>query len=120
MSCLRFFLPETEQSFVLTLANLQVELLGPAIDHLFSMCCMQYRYVLQTMMKVDNANGKEVGSTTIPIKYTFSEQSMQEIFQVCRLLQYLTMKLMFLYDHSELVKRASSAVTSEYLCKIRT
>ena len=38
----------------------QVELLGPAIDHLFSMCCMQYRYVLQTKMKVDNANGKEV------------------------------------------------------------
>ena len=41
-------------------ANSQVELLGPAIDHLFSMCCMQYRYVLQTKMKVDNANGKEV------------------------------------------------------------
>ena len=45
---------------MITLANLQVELLGPAIDHLFSMCCMQYRYVLQTKMKVDNANGKEV------------------------------------------------------------
>ena len=41
----------------------QVELLGPAIDHLFSMCCMQYRYVLQTKMKVDNANGKEVRSS---------------------------------------------------------
>ena len=106
--------------FVLTLANLQVEWLGPAIDHLFSMCCMQYRYVLQTKMKVDNANGKEVGSTTIPIKYTFGEQSMQEIFQVMRLLQYLTMVLMSLYGHRELVKRASSAVTSEYISKLRT
>ena len=38
--------------------------MGPAIDHLFSMCCMQYRYVLQTKMKVDNANGKEVKSKT--------------------------------------------------------
>ena len=105
---------------MLTLANLQVEWLGPAIDHLFSMCCMQYRYVLQTKMKVDNANGKEVGSTTIPIKYTFGEQSMQEIFQVMRLLQYLTMVLMSLYGHRELVKRASSAVTSEYLFKLWT
>jgi len=68
--------------------NEKVELLGPAIDHLFSMCCMQYRYVLQTKMKVDNANGKEV----------------------MRLLQYLTMVLMSLYGHRELVKRASSAV----------
>ena len=51
------------QLFLLSLHNFnayQVELLGPAIDHLFSMCCMQYRYVLQTKMKVDNANGKEV------------------------------------------------------------
>merc|ERR1719430_1754005 len=65
--------------------NEKVELLGPAIDHLFSMCCMQYRYVLQTKMKVDNANGKEV----------------------MRLLQYLTMVLMSLYGHRELVKRAT-------------
>ena len=28
----------------------QVELLGPCIDHLFSMCCMQYRYVLQVVI----------------------------------------------------------------------
>lgn len=53
------------RSFAIVCANSifvhsQVELLGPAIDHLFSMCCMQYRYVLQTKMKVDNANGKEV------------------------------------------------------------
>merc|ERR1719187_320244 len=68
--------------------NEKVELLGPCIDHLFSMCCMQYRYVLQTKMKVDNANGKEV----------------------MRLLQYLTMVLMSMYGHRDLVKRASSAV----------
>ena len=89
-----------------------MELLGPAIDHLFSMCCMQYRYVLQTKMKVDNANGKEVGSSTIPIKYSSDsgEHKIQEILQVMRLLQYLTMVLMSLYGHRELVKRASSAV----------
>ena len=87
----------------------QVELLGPAIDHLFSMCCMQYRYVLQTKMKVDNANGKEV---RIVVNYfVLREQEMQEILQVMRLLQYLTMVLMSLYGHRELVKRASSAVT---------
>ena len=68
--------------------NEKVELLSPCIDHLFSMCCMQYRYVLQTKMKVDNANGKEV----------------------MRLLQYLTMVLMSLYGHRDLVKRASTAV----------
>ena len=69
------------RSFAIVCANSifvhsQVELLGPAIDHLFSMCCMQYRYVLQTKMKVDNANGKEVGSTTIPIKYPSGEQKL--------------------------------------------
>merc|ERR1719320_689013 len=64
--------------------NEKVELLGPCIDHLFSMCCMQYRYVLQTKMKVDNANGKEV----------------------MRLLQYLTMVLMSMYGHRDLVKKA--------------
>jgi len=68
--------------------NEKVELLGPCIDHLFSMCCLQYRFVLQTKMKVDNANGKEV----------------------MRLLQYLTMVLMSLYGHRDLVKRASSVV----------
>ena len=32
---------------VLFIDYCQVELLGPCIDHFFSMCCMQYRYVLQ-------------------------------------------------------------------------
>lgn len=68
--------------------NEKVELLGPCIDHLFSMCCMQYRYVLQTKMKVDNANGKEV----------------------MRLLQYLTMVLMSMYGHRDLVKKATVQV----------
>ena len=40
---------------------------------------------------------------------------MQEILQVMRLLQYLTMVLMSLYGHRELVKRASSAVLSDNL-----
>ena len=39
------------------------------------------------------------------------EQQIKDIFQVMRLLQYLTMVLMSLYGHRELVKRASSAVT---------
>jgi len=73
--------------------NEQVELLGPCIDHLFSMCCMQYRYVLQTKMKVDNANGKEV----------------------MRLLQYLTMVLMSLYGHRDLVKRAATVVLHDLI-----
>ena len=41
--------------------NEKVELLGPCIDHLFSMCCMQYRYVLQVyyikvLIKIDPTN----------------------------------------------------------------
>lgn len=68
--------------------NDKLELLGPSIDQLFRMCCHQYRYVLETKMKMDNANGKEV----------------------MRLLQYLTMVLMSLYGHRDLVKRASTAV----------
>ena len=46
------------------------------------------------------------------------EHTIQEILQVMRLLQYLTMVLMSLYGHRELVKRASSAVTSEHLSKL--
>ena len=33
--------------YQISIFSVQVELLGPCIDHLFSMCCMQYRYVLQ-------------------------------------------------------------------------
>ena len=57
-------------------------------------------------MKVDNANGKEVGRST---KVTKSSATCHHI-QVMRLLQYLTMVLMSLYGHRDLVKRASSAV----------
>lgn len=66
----------------------KVDLLGSCIDHLFSMCCMQYRYVLCTKMKMDNANGKEV----------------------MRLLQYLTMVLMSMYSHRDMVRQASMQV----------
>ena len=98
--------------------NEKVELLGPCIDHLFSMCCMQvhiflqrcsllqqeryiqrvrytqYRYVLHTKMKMDNANGKEV----------------------MRLLQYLTMVLMSMYSHRDLVKQATMQVADSHFC----
>ena len=64
--------------------------------------------------------GKRLEAQQFPSNTHLSEQSMQEIFQVMRLLQYLTMVLMSLYGHRELVKRASSAVTSEYLSKLWT
>merc|ERR1719334_1891992 len=68
--------------------NERVGLLGPCIDHLFSMCCMQFRYVLQTKMCVDNANNKEI----------------------VRQLQYLTMVLMSMYGHRDIVTKASMQV----------
>ena len=68
--------------------NDKIELLVPSIDQLFSMCCLQYRYMLQTKMKMDNTNGKEV----------------------MRQMLYLTMLLMSLYGYRDLVKRASTAV----------
>merc|ERR1719348_258560 len=68
--------------------NEKVELLENCIDHLFSMCCMQFRYVLQTKMCVDNANNKEI----------------------MRQLQYLTMVLMSMYGHRDIVIKASMQV----------
>jgi len=68
--------------------NEKVELLENCIDHLFSMCCMQFRYVLQTKMCVDNANNKEI----------------------VRQLQYLTMVLMSMYGHRDIVTKASMQV----------
>lgn len=68
--------------------NEKVELLHNCIDHLLSMCCMQYRHVLDTKMKVDNVNNKEI----------------------MRQLQFLTMVLMSLYGHRDIVKKASMQV----------
>lgn len=68
--------------------NEKVELLENCIDHLFSMCCLQFRHVLQTKMGVDNANSQEI----------------------MRQLQYLTMVLMSMYGHREIVTKASMHV----------
>jgi len=68
--------------------NEKVELLENCIDHLFSMCFMQFRHVLQTKMRVDNANNKEI----------------------MRQLQYLTMVLMSMYGHRDIVTKASMQV----------
>ena len=73
--------------------NEKVELLHNCIDHLLSMCCMQFRHVLDTKMKVDNVNGKEI----------------------LRQLQYLTMVLMSLYGHRDIVKKASMQVLHDLI-----
>ena len=73
--------------------NEKVELLQNCIDHLLSMCCMQYRHVLDTKMRVDNLNNKEI----------------------MRQLQYLTMVLMSLYGHRDIVKKASMQVLHDLI-----
>jgi len=71
----------------------KVELLAPCVDHLFSMCNMQYRYVLQSQMQVDNAQSDKV----------------------IKQLQYLTMVLMSLYGHRDIVKKASTQVLHDLI-----
>ena len=73
--------------------NEKVELLQNCIDHLLSMCCMQYRHVLDTKMRVDNVNNKEI----------------------MKQLQYLTMVLMSLYGHRDIVKKASMQVLHDLI-----
>jgi len=77
---------------VLKNAN-KAELIGPCIDHLFSMCSMQYRYVLETKLK---------------------DSSMNETDSL-RLLQYLTMVLMSVYGHRDLVRKAGMQVLHDLL-----
>ena len=96
----QIFTPDTSASIAalteldeLMKDNEKVELLHNCIDHLLSMCCMQYRHVLDTKMKVDNANNKEI----------------------MRQLQYLTIVLMSLYGHRDIVKKASMQVLHDLI-----
>merc|ERR1719239_343165 len=72
------------------------DLIGPCIDHLFSMCSMQYRYVLETRMRDTLTNEKEI----------------------LRMLQYLTMVLMSVYGHRDQVKKASMQVLHDLMHQI--
>jgi len=73
--------------------NTKVELFGPCIDQMFSMCTSQYRYVLETKMRDPTSNENDS----------------------LRLLQYLTMVLMTMYGHRDLVRKASTQVLHDLM-----
>jgi len=78
---------------VLLKDNTKSDLFGPCIDHLVSMCSMQYKYVLDTKLRDPTSNENES----------------------LRNLQYLTMVLMTLYGNRELVRKASTQVLHDLM-----